>query len=101
GTYLLGSLAGILQSDDGHAWTAIPNTIPAISIVSGGKQLFSSREYAADGQPYSAANEDDIMTWTAVTTPSIQAGGGMGYDAAHKVLYSTNYASGFWRVVTR
>jgi photosystem II stability/assembly factor-like uncharacterized protein len=100
-TYLLGSLEGVLESTDGHAWKAIPSTTPAISVLNDGETVWAAREYAEDGQPYVAASSSDVHTWKSVKTPSMQAGGAMVYDSPHHLLYSANFGSGLWRVVTR
>jgi hypothetical protein len=101
GTYLMGSLEGILESADGHAWNAIPSTTPAISLLDDGNTLWAAREYASDNQAFSSASRTDLHTWTSVKTPPIQAGGNLAYDTPHHLLYSADWSSGLWRVVTR
>ena len=99
GTYLLGSLDGILESTDGRSWKPIPST-PAVGLLDDGMTVWAAREYA-QGQPYVAASRADIHTWKTVTTPSIQSGGNMVYDTPHRLLVSADWSGGVWRVVTR
>ena len=97
---------GIWRSPDGKAdtWELIPDTGPIVgSVVSDGTTMYASTCYAGNfcDQPrYLTSPEADGKTWRAMTTvPKMSQGGNLGYDAGHKLLFSSNLVAGLWRVV--
>jgi hypothetical protein len=103
GTMLVGSAQhGMLKSSDGHTWASIPASPIASAILGDGTTLFTTYQNDMGGQPFYSAPANNPTTWSHVKTPSIpQGGSGMAYDADHHLLFSSNYAGGLWRVVTR
>ena len=46
-----------------------------------------------------ASPETDGQSRAALRSPMMSQGGKLGYDKAHKLLYSSNLDAGSWRVV--
>ncbi len=97
---------GIWRSPDGKAstWELIPDTGPIVgSIVSDGTTMYASTCYAGNfcEQPrYLTSPEADGRTWAEMpNVPKMSQGGNLGYDAGHKLLFSSNLVAGLWRVV--
>jgi len=101
GMFYMGCGQGVMQSSDGHAWTAIANSPLAIGLVEAGGKLFAGGQFAPTGKPYYSAPFQDPTTWTNIETPNISQGANyLGYDPVHHVLYGNDWAAGVWRVVT-
>lgn len=97
---------GIWRSPDGKAntWELMSDTGPIVgSVVSDGTTMFASTCYFGsfcDQPRYLTSAETDGKTWHAMTTvPKMSQGGNLGYDAGHKLLFSSNLVAGLWRVV--
>jgi hypothetical protein len=108
GTYYFSSDGGIVKSKDGIAWSLVPNSGNLVKGLTGdGTNMFASSsspcfDWGTNLQPYETAKETDGGTWTKMTSPGMTQGGYfLGMDLDHHVLYSSNCAQGFWRVVTR
>jgi hypothetical protein len=102
GTFYLTSLSGIVKSSDAHTWSLIPNSGGrTVGFAMGGGKLFSSDQWS---NSYHVASETDPTTWTKLPPPPAldptQGAPFLAYDAAHHILYSSNFAGGLWRVVT-
>jgi hypothetical protein len=102
GTYYLTCNQGIVKSTDGRAWSLIPNSGGrSVGFAIGGGRMYSSDEWSTS---YHTASESDPTKWTSIPAPAaMPAGQGapfIDYDAAHHVLYSSNFAGGLWRLVT-
>ncbi|MCE9578040.1 MAG: hypothetical protein K8W52_33225 [Deltaproteobacteria bacterium] len=106
GVFYLSASNGVYRSPDGIAWTLVPNTGPiAGGLVGDGTTLYMSRCYfggfCTPGTDFLLTSpERDGLTWTPLRSPTMTEGGSLGYDPGHHLLYSSNGASGFWRVVT-
>jgi photosystem II stability/assembly factor-like uncharacterized protein len=86
----------------GSAFTLLPNSPQASTLVSDGTTLFASWGWDASGQPMYAAPLNDTSKWMHLPTAVIGRGAGnLVYDSAHHIVYSPNDAFGVWRVVTR
>jgi len=102
GTYLLTSTQGMVSSTDGLTWTSIPSFKKRVV----GLTLNGGRLYATDqwSKGIFTALESDPNTWTTVAPmndlPDDQGAPFVDYDASHKVLYTSHFAGGLWRVVT-
>ena len=101
GTYYLTSLQGIVRSPDGHTWSRIA-TGPGrkVGFAIGNGHLYTSDQWSGS---YETAAESDPTKWTALPTPPPPGDKGapyLAYDAAHHLLYSSNFAGGAWRMVT-
>jgi hypothetical protein len=100
GTYYLTTYSGIAKSADGHTWSLIPNSGGrSVGFASCNGQLYSSDQW---GSGYHTASDADNTKWSVVPPPP--APGNMGApfidcDAAHHLLYSSNFAGGLWRLV--
>jgi hypothetical protein len=97
---------GVWTSPDGKAstWTLVPNTGPIVGgLVSDGTTMFTSTCYFANfcNPRYLRSPESDGQTWTVIKSPTMTQGGTLGYDKAHKLLYSSNLDAGMWRVVVK
>jgi hypothetical protein len=106
GTFYLAGPAGMLRSLDGASWSLLPGIGSGlIGLAGDGTTMWASNgPYQADAPylPYFSSPESDGEHWATASSPLLRAGGfELGYDAEHHVLYSSNFASGFWRVVTR
>jgi len=106
GTFFVAGADGIWRSPDGKAttWQLIAGTGPIVGgLVSDGTNMYASTCYFGDfcDQPrYLTSPESDGRAWTALANvPKLSQGGNLGYDPAHKLLYSSNLAAGLWRVV--
>jgi photosystem II stability/assembly factor-like uncharacterized protein len=101
GTYYLSSDYGVLHSPDFSSWALVPGSGMARALVGTGSQIIVSRYFSFT---YSSAPESDASTWTDMSTnggPATADNGGvyLRYDEAHRVLYSSNYDVGLWRLV--
>jgi hypothetical protein len=100
--YLGSAQHGILRSTDGYKWDSIPDTPPTTGITGGGGNLYASFQNDSSGHPFWTATEADPYTWKKMESPEVRSGGSiLAYDGKHHILYSANYGSGLWRVVTR
>jgi hypothetical protein len=104
GSYFAAGADGIWTSSDGKAdnWKLVPDTGPIVGgIVSDGTNMYASTCYFGDfcNPRYLHSAETDGKTWTALKSPEMSQGGNLGYDKAHKLLYSSNLKAGLWRVV--
>jgi hypothetical protein len=102
GTYYLTSYDGIVRSSDGLSWSLIPNSGGrAVGFAVGDTHLYSSDQWSGT---YHSAKISDPTQWTtfpAPPSPGDQGAPYLAYDAAHHVLYSSNFNGGLWRIVTR
>jgi hypothetical protein len=99
GTIYSAGIGGVQKSaDDGVTWQLIPNS-PKSSVITGDGSFI----YVNWDKGYFSAPESDTSKWTDMKSPP-SAGGAclpsFTYDRDHKLLYTTNCASGFWRVTT-
>jgi len=99
GTYYIASNQGIIKSADAHTWTLIPNSGGGlVSFASGDGQFITSAEYTKNS--YRVAKWSNPTVWTTFAPPPVDQGGSyLGYDAVHKVLYSSNFGGGLFRIV--
>jgi hypothetical protein len=105
GNYYIPSFGpgGLLTSKDGRSWSVVPG------VPSGQEQCVTvgnGKVYIADfgDGSYHVAAESNLSQWSNFPSPFAVAGGKQGpiylsYDEAHKVLYSSNFTGGTWRVV--
>ena len=106
GAYFVAGADGIWWSPDGQAstWALVPSTGPIVGgLVSTGSAMFASTCYFPNycNPQYLRSPESDGKQWTAIKSPTLTQGGTMGYDKAHKLLYSSNGDAGIWRVVVQ
>jgi hypothetical protein len=104
GTFFVAGADGIWRSPDGLAstFTLVPDTGPIVGgIVSDGTTMFASTCYFGGfcDPRYLRSAETDGNEWTTLEHPVMTQGGNLGYDPAHKLLYSSNLDAGLWRVV--
>ncbi len=111
GSFYSCALNTILHSADGISWGAVPNGKPCGANSNGGAKItgfgdtmFISR--GASGTPpaggwYWSTKDTDPSNWKSLESPASMGQGGVSiaYDPDHRILYSSNYVSGFWRVV--
>lgn len=101
GSWFLGSFGGVLTSEDGHAWEAIPGSPNATGFTSDGENLYLSYQGNYSGQPFHTAPESDPSVWTNMDSPSIKQGGGsLASDRDHHVVYAACWQGGLWRLTT-
>jgi hypothetical protein len=106
GTFYMATPNGMLRSPDGVTWTLVPNSgNTMLGITGNGTTLFASRGFPWDPsttlyEPFWTSPENDGQHWTQLASPMLSNGGGLAYDSAHHVLYSSNLGAGVWRVVT-
>jgi hypothetical protein len=104
GTFFAAGADGIWTSPDGNAdtWQLIADTGPIVGgLVSDGAEMYASTCYFGGfcNPRYLHSAETDGKAWTAMESPKMSQGGNLGYDKAHKLLYSSNLDAGLWRVV--
>jgi hypothetical protein len=102
--YIMSAQNGVLQSNDGVSWTAIPNSPSGRALIGDGTTLFTSNRnaYSDPYKPYSSAPESNPATWATYPSPAVTQGGWLlHYDASHGILYSSAEHAGFWRVRTK
>jgi photosystem II stability/assembly factor-like uncharacterized protein len=102
-----GSGGGLLQSADGRTWSVVPST-PHSSVGGGAIAFDMNRIFLADrdSMGYQAAQLTALDQWMSLGTPDGLvpiAGNGEGgcyleYDDVHRVLYSSNFEGGLWRL---
>jgi len=97
GSYYAASYGGVLKSADTISWTLLPGSPRTVSVSGNGTKLIAS------GDPDNAArylsSVDSGRTWTNIEGPQIEKGWMMRYDSDHDILYSSNHAAGFWRMI--
>lgn len=106
GAFFVAGADGIWRSADGKpsTWKLIENTGPIVGgLVTDGTTMFGSTCYFGNfcNPRYLRSPESDGQTWTQIPSPTLTQGGTMGYDRAHKLLYSSNLDAGLWRVVVQ
>jgi len=106
GTFYLAASDGVFRSPDGKSWSQLAGTAPlAGGLVSDGTTMYLSNDYyfsyGTNLHPYLTAPEATGKSWAPMASPGMTSGGSLGYDAAHHVLYSSNFQAGFYRVVVR
>ena len=105
GAFFVAGADGIWKSPDGRAatWELVPDTGPIVGgMISDGRNLYASTCYFGgfcDTARYLPSPETDGTTWTSMPVPKLSMGGNLGYDAGHKLLFSSNLDAGLWRVV--
>jgi hypothetical protein len=101
--WYMGSWWGMYRTPDGKTWTQLAGSPVGDGLIGDGTRIFtSSPRPRAAGELYYVASESDGTTWTSFTSPNIpDAADYLEYDADHHVLYSSNLASGVWRMVTQ
>jgi hypothetical protein len=116
GSLYAGGTGNVLHSADGISWTAVPNSKACGGNSNGGRMLTGdgTTMFVSDGrglgwnqtQPpaggwYYSTSETSPTTWTSLNSPATMMSGGISiaYDKDHHILYSSNYVSGFWRLV--
>ena len=104
GRYYMAGSEGIWTSPDGlpATWTLIDDTGPIVGgLVSDGTTMYASTCYFKDfcNPRYLYSPEADGQTWATLEHPVLTEGGNLGFDRAHKLLYSSNGVAGMWRVV--
>jgi photosystem II stability/assembly factor-like uncharacterized protein len=104
GTFFVAGADGIWRSPDGQAssFTLVPDTGPIVGgIVTDGTTMYASTCYFGGfcNPRYLRSAETDGNQWTTLEHPVMTQGGNLGYDRAHKLLYSSNLDAGLWRVV--
>jgi hypothetical protein len=97
GTYFAASYAGVLKSTDTVSWSLIPGSPRSISVSGNGTTIYSSAD--PDNAARYRSSTDHGVTWHDADSPQTEKGWMMRYDADHDILYSSNHAAGFWRMV--
>jgi photosystem II stability/assembly factor-like uncharacterized protein len=105
GVFYLPTPNGILRSQDGMTWTAVPNSGDTmLGFVGNGTTMYASRGFPWDPssvlyEPFWTSPETDGQTWTQLQSPMLSNGGQLEYDSTHHLLYSSDLGAGVWRVV--
>ena len=105
GTFYLAASDGVSKSRDGKAWSLVANTGPlGGGLVGDGTTMYLSNNlywnWGKDLHPYFSAPESSGEPWTPLAgSPGLTAGGSLGLDTVHHVLYSSNLGAGVWRAV--
>jgi hypothetical protein len=89
------------QANDNGTWSLVPGSPQATVLMPTEKNLILSGR--GTGSPFWIASQSDPTMWTTFATPASWSSGSSGvflaYDAAHHVLYSSNWGGGLWQVV--
>jgi hypothetical protein len=100
GTYFIPAIQGVLKSDDGLSWSLLPCG-RTVGFTGSDANLYGGDQWSST---YRTASLKDPTKWTTFPTPKgLPDGYGppyMAYDRGHKLLYSSNFFGGVWRVVT-
>jgi hypothetical protein len=105
GKFFAAGADGIWTSTDGTVptWKLVADTGPIVGgLVTDGTDMYASTCYFGGfcNPRYLHSAETDGQAWTALpNSPTLTQGGNLGYDKAHKLLYSSNLDAGLWRVV--
>jgi hypothetical protein len=103
GTYFMPALNGVYRTSDLLTWSLIPDSGGrTVSLVGSEANMYTSDQWA---RSYHTASVADPTKWTSFTIAGMPANDGQGapfmaYDRGHHILYSSNFAGGFWRIVT-
>jgi hypothetical protein len=96
--YAAGPGGGLKSTDNGASWDNMPNSAISSVITGDGTNLYTG--YGGYGHAYWTAPESDTSSWTNLESPDMAGGAclpSFTYDKDHRILYSTNCGSGFWR----
>jgi hypothetical protein len=116
GTFYACGSDGVLHSADGVSWNSLANSKScggnsnggamiagdgAMMFISNGGGLGWNQTKPPDGGWYYSAAEVNPSTWTSLDSPTTMMQGGISiaFDKDHRILYSSNYVSGFWRLI--
>jgi photosystem II stability/assembly factor-like uncharacterized protein len=105
------AMNGILSSNDGVSWSTVSGGKPCGANSNGGSKIagFDDLMFISDGTGgtapadgwYFSTKASNPSNWKSLASPDTMAQGGVSiaYDPDHRILYSSNYTTGFWRVV--
>jgi len=104
GKYYLPAMEGVIRSTtaDGRTWSFLAGSAGrTVGFAMGGGHIYAADQWSTT---YRFASASQPTTWSKIAPPaalpSDQVAPYLAYDAAHHVLYSSNFAAGLWRVVT-
>jgi photosystem II stability/assembly factor-like uncharacterized protein len=100
----LGGMAGVLRSEDqGMSWSLVPSSGQQVGGVTGdGTSVYASTmasciDLGENLQVYESSKSGSA--WNPVKAPDMPQGATqLGYEADHRILYSSNCSHGLWRV---
>lgn len=109
GAHYLGSLGGVMYTpDDGQTWSLLPGSGSNIlGLIGNGEDIWASNAFPyntnahpAPFKPHVTAELSDPQSWSELDSPLLTSGASwMAYDPDHRILYTTNYWEGAWRIV--
>ena len=96
------------STDNGRTWSdsgAPSNQDGYNSVIGDGTYIYvqtANTSHNTTGvQPYYYSLETDGLTWRQYNTQTFNDGPGwMAFDATNKIVYSSNWGAGLWRLVT-
>jgi hypothetical protein len=93
--------SGMVRSKDGLAWEALPNlTGRFVGMVTLGDHFIVADQWTPT---YRVGNVHDLGQWTTLPAPPTlkddEGSPFLDYDATHRVLYSSTWSGGLWRMV--
>ena len=102
GKYYLPTASGIIESADTITWSLLANSGgPHTTLVTTGSHLLAGNQWSLG---YYSAAESGPTTWSTLPQPAAPSGQGatfLAYDAAHGLLYSSNFNGGLWQLAVR
>jgi len=97
------------STDNGRTWSnagAFSNKDGYNSVIGDGTYIYiqtaNTSHNTTDPQPYYYSLETDGLTWTPYNTQTFNDGPGwMAFDSTNKIVYSSNWGAGLWRLAAR
>jgi hypothetical protein len=85
------------------SWTLLNNSAQASDYIDDGTTLYSAAGVfpMPPTQLYSTAPLSALNTWTPMTSTAMSRTGELSYDTGHHIIYSANWSSGLWRLITQ
>ena len=85
------------------SWTLLDNSAQASDYIDDGTTLYSAAGVfpMPPTQLYSSAPLSALNTWTPMTSTAMSRTGEPSYDIGHHIIYSANWSSGLWRLITQ
>lgn len=108
GSFFMGAKDGVLYSPDGTSWSNLPGSgSDMMGVIGDGVNVWASSAFPFGPawrpdphQPHRTAALASPTQWSSFPTPPLTCGAdSFAYDPTRRILYSTNFWEGVWRLV--
>ena len=102
GTYIVPTNGGLAKSTNGLDWEKVQtSTSPRLTQIAGGKtHLYASDQWTNSFYVAPVDAPEQMQKYEGIPNHS-DGTFSLAYDDGHGILYSSQFANGLWRVVTR